>query len=321
MKKILLGLCFVFVFGFSLLVSYKLSFSWYTYNEPGGKTGWWWYKEYIEVMNNKTASDNRLNNRTKITETKEEKGKEPTFSNEKPKDKADEVKKSFRFRPLSEYKYEELLKLSPQELKEMYEYYLDRAMTMPTEENVRDFLYVVDLIRRKSLMFTHAVKYVIERDPELNLVDFYSVAGPAVIGNRVRYLEYIWNAKNLTHKYGLILFVKKGCPYCEIQYNIIRRAYQGVPLDLKVVDISENPYAAVKFNVDYVPAIYLVYFPNESIHFLSSGVLTAADLMERITFLLEELERKVDIHRYGVPEYYRGTPADPKHAPRRWRGQ
>lgn len=302
------------------IVGYAFSL-WYTFNEPGGNTGWWWYRDYIEMTENKTF----LGNKTSIGKDRQEKkeSSEQFLDREKSREKAEEVKdeakRTHRFRPLSEYKYEELLKLSPQELKEMYEYYLDRAMTDPTDSNVRDFLYVVDLIRKKALMFTHAVKYVIERDPELNLIDFYSVAGPAVIGSRVRYSEYIWNARNLTNKYGLILFVRKGCPYCEIQYNIIRRAYHGVPLDLKVVDISENPYAAAKFNVDYVPMIYLVYFPDESIHFLASGVLTAADLMERITFLLESLEKRVDIYRHGLPDYYRGTPADPKYVPRKWR--
>ncbi|MEM1672829.1 MAG: hypothetical protein QXT86_12345, partial [Archaeoglobaceae archaeon] len=67
MKKIILCSFIMFISLFKI-VGYAFSL-WYTFNEPGGNTGWWWYRDYIEMTENKTF----LGNKTSIGKDRQEK--------------------------------------------------------------------------------------------------------------------------------------------------------------------------------------------------------------------------------------------------------
>ncbi|QTA78507.1 putative conjugative transfer signal peptidase TraF [Desulfonema limicola] len=71
--------------------------------------------------------------------------------------------------------------------------------------------------------------------------------------------------------FGLILFYRTGCGSCNEQYPVFQdfvRFNQWKPF--KTIDVQDNPWAAVKFEVETVPEIWLVTEDGKIIR-ISSG--------------------------------------------------
>ncbi|QTA78813.1 Putative Type IV secretory pathway protease TraF [Desulfonema limicola] len=71
--------------------------------------------------------------------------------------------------------------------------------------------------------------------------------------------------------FGLILFYKTGCGPCNEQYPVFQdfvRFNHWKPF--KTIDVQDNPWAAVKFEVETVPEIWLVTEDGKIIR-ISSG--------------------------------------------------
>lgn len=112
------------------------------------KRGWWWYEDP-----------------TKEKPVEEKKEEKPKLKAEEPKQ---EEKKEDKVKPLYEYSYEELLRMPIEQFKKIYEHYENLAVSNPTEENVYMYYNVLDVARKKSLLFTMQSMYVWQKYPELS---------------------------------------------------------------------------------------------------------------------------------------------------------
>ncbi len=267
-----------------------------------GKEGWWWYKEYKkeEKRNEKRVEKKQEEKESSKKENKEEQ-KERPFSPAK---------------PLTEYTYEELLKMPVSEFKKIFDYYRDLAISDPTNEtNVYYFYNLVDIARKKSLLFMSQVMNVMDKYPELNV----GKDVPTTFAGRRKMFalqrEAVEKAlKDLRDKFGLILFVKEGCSYCDIQIEMMKY-FIGKGIPVKIVDISYEQGAINKFGIETVPMIILV--DKKTGHYLpiGVGVISAMELEDRIARLYGVLRGEKDLLQGSLFDFEKGTSLDPFEPP------
>lgn len=263
------------------------------YQSPG-KEGWWWYKDYVKEKKEKQESEVK---------------KEPE---EKPEETAKKIK------PLKEYKYEELLRMHPDEFKEVYDYYLKLAVQNPTEENVYNFYNLQDVARKKALLFTNMSGYIWQKYPELSTERDIPIVGPGLTAQRELVKAELMRYKEINKsQYGYIVFVQPGCEYCEAQLRILQYA-QAEGVDVKVVDITKNPSAVKAFGIELTPTIIVVDKQTGKYMPISSGVIALDEIYTRTSRAIR-LMRGESPESYGVYEFQRGTSLDPAVPPPLWK--
>lgn len=287
----------VFLLFFSMLFLSE-AFCYYS----GEKEGWWWYKDYM---------------REEKKEEKKEKTKEEAKKEEKKEERKEERKeeKFEEWKPkkaLSEYTYEELLKMHPKEFQRMLDYYKDRAIQDPTNETVvYEYYNLLDVGRKKSLLFMAQTMNVMNKYPELNVKKDVPTINPGIKKNfELQRKEEKEILKKMGEEIGLVLFVKEGCPYCEVQLEIIKYFLsQGIPI--KVVDVAYNREAISKFGIETVPTVILVYRRTGAYYPIAVGVASISEIESRIATLYKALKGEKDILQGHLYEYQEGTSLDP----------
>jgi conjugal transfer pilus assembly protein TraF len=114
-----------------------------SYYTDSGK-GWWWYQ------------------------------KEPDKKDEKEPKKA----KMKKVPALSDYSYDEIWNMHPDDFEKFAEGLKRKAVQNPSEENVKDYYEVQEIARKKALAFTNVAQYVWQKYPELTTAKDYPIATP-----------------------------------------------------------------------------------------------------------------------------------------------
>lgn len=260
------------------------------YYQRTPQEGWWWYKDYVKEKK------------------EQEKSKEETAKTEQT-EKQPQPQKS-KIKPLQEYTYEELLRMHPDEFKEIYDYYLKLAVQNPTEENVYNFYNILDVTRKKALLFTQMAGYVWQKYPELSTERDIPIVGPGITQQaRLIRDEVRRYARENASGFGFIVFVSPGCPYCETQLRILDRArVDGI--DIKVVDITKTPSAIETFGIEVTPTTIIVDRNTGQYMPVASGVVSLDEIYTRAERAIRLL-RGEQPERYGLYEFQKGSSLDP----------
>ncbi|MBO8143567.1 MAG: conjugal transfer protein TraF [Thermodesulfobacterium sp.] len=277
---LLLPLLFLFLAGENLFAFYNTA----------EKKGWWWYKEEKE---------------------KKEKEKKPA----KKEIKKEEKKQEEAWKPpkpLEEYTYDELLKMPVSEFKKLFNYYKELAVSDPTNEKYVYYYYnLLDVARKKALIFMAQSMNVLSKYPELNVRKDVPTINPAIKKTFELQREEEKKAlREIGENFGLIVFVKEGCPYCEIQLSIMKYfTSQGIPV--KVVDVSKDDRAVSRFGIEVVPTIILVHRESGNYFPVAVGATSASELYQRIATISGYLEGRKKIGQTYLYEFQKGTSLDP----------
>jgi len=272
------------------------AYSWYN----GGKEGWWWYQD--------PEKEKKVEEKQKEAESLKKKPEKEERAQKEEKEE-EEWKPS---KPLEEYTYEELLKMPVSEFKKLLYYYRDLAVSDPTnEKNVYYYYNLLDVARKKAILFMSQTQLVMNKYPELNVRKDYPSAVPG-INRRVELQrgEEERTLKEIGKSFGLVLFVREGCPYCEVQYDVLRPLFErGVPV--KVVDVDKEPRAISRFNVETVPMILLVHKDSGSYVPIAVGVVSLSELYQRITTVATYLTGEKKEGQIYLYEFQKGSSFDP----------
>ena len=114
--------------------------------DHGAKRGWWWYEK--EPVKQK--------------ESKKEAKKAPAAP----------------IPDLKDYTMKEIWNMSTPQLRALLKVFLNKAVQYPTEQNVKDYYVVLDVVRRKALSFANTAAYVWQKYPGLSTAKDYPVAAP-----------------------------------------------------------------------------------------------------------------------------------------------
>jgi conjugal transfer pilus assembly protein TraF len=270
------------------------------YYKDERKRGWWWYEDPIKKEEVEKKKE------VKKEEVIKEEQKREKVKREEPKKEEEEIK------PLHEYSYEELLRMPVDKFKKIYEYYENLAVSNPTEENLYYFYNILDVARKKALLFTTQAMYVWQKYPELSTAKDFPTTLPGLTVKQEMISQEVNSYVNSKRgEYGLIVFVSERCPYCKVQMNIIRNFIEKYGWEVKVVDIDYDKRAIAQFGIETVPSIILVskkmgeWFP------LASGVISVVEIKERIYLAIRKIEGDLQPERWGMYKFQEGTSLDP----------
>lgn len=262
----------------------------FAFYNAGEKEGWWWYKE---EKKKKEKEKKQVKRKLKREEKKQEEAWKPS-------------------KPLEKYTYEELLRMPVSEFKKLFNYYKELAVSDPTNEKYVYYYYnLLDVARKKALLFMAQSMNVLSRYPELNVRKDVPTINPAIKKTfELQREEEKKVLREIGENFGLIVFVKEGCPYCEIQLSIMKYfTSQGIPV--KVVDVSKDDRAVSRFGIEVVPTIILVHKESGNYFPIAVGATSASELYQRIATISGYLEGRKKIGQTYLYEFQKGTSLDP----------
>ncbi len=209
--------------------------------------------------------------------------KEKAKKKEEKAEKKDEKAKEHRIPSLKDYTADALWNMHPDDFQPLLMDFQKKAVMDPSENNVREYYFIQDIARRKSLAFANTTAYVMQKYPSLNVANEYPTAVPGrgaltgLLTGEVR--ERLENARD---DFGLIYFYSPSCRYCSEQGKIVDMFQERYGWEVKKVNRDNNPKLAQMFGVKMVPYILLVYRHGKDAIPVSAGVIALSEMEEKI---------------------------------------
>ncbi len=246
------------------------------------KRGWYWYEEESE----------------KVEETTEAKGME--------------LLKTRRVPSLKEYPVNTLWNMHPDDFQALLTDFQKKAVMHPSVENVREYLIVQDIARRKALAYANVATLVVQMNPELSLNKDYPLTAPGRVA-RARQQKSNLEEKILSSRddFGLVYFYSGDCPFCDAQKNILSYFVNKYGWQIKEVEINERPDLAVSFHVKTVPFLLLIYKHSKDSIPVSVGVTSLDEIEHRLYRSIRLLRGESTPEGYSLYEFQRGGGLDP----------
>ena len=246
------------------------------------KTGWWWYQD-------------------PLTETKS------------PAEEKIDLKPVKVIPSVAEIPDETLWNLHPDQFQELLLGLQKKAVQKPTEETMGDYTRMLDMARRKSVVFANAQTVYVQQHPQYDVAAADPIATPgrtAMTTQKNEDMEnkIIWAAGN----YGLVYFYSPSCQYCEAQTPVLKYFSEKYKWEIQPYDTAKDNKVAETFNVNTTPTILIVSRGSGEYLIVSSGVIALPELEERIYRGVRLLAGETTVDSYSTYEFQKGGVRDPK---------
>ncbi|WP_252180387.1 conjugal transfer protein TraF [Endozoicomonas sp. 4G] len=172
-------------------------------------------------------------------------------------------------------------------------HYLDKAIDLPSKENVSNYLYLDRLIKEKAERFAYVGKQVIEGDPMLdeNVRRPISPAA-AKIRDDTAYKAREIILRKIARMAGLVFFYQGSCRLCHIQARTVQLlsmeyGFELIPISTDGQLIPELPNSRTErsppasLNIATYPALFLMQ-PPDNIVLIRQGATSLTALAERL---------------------------------------
>lgn len=174
-----------------------------------------------------------------------------------------------------------------------------RALSIlePTPENVKAYIEAQELLTQTASLYSDVWRRVVWQNPDLN----YELKRPA---NNAAIATYTSTRKSeerrtldeVTREWGIFFFFRSDCPYCHRLSPTLKFLSENygitvfpVSVDGGVLPEYPNPQRdngmVQKLGIRQVPMLVLGNVKDKRLIPLSSGVISAQDVMERIYIL------------------------------------
>jgi conjugal transfer pilus assembly protein TraF len=246
------------------------------------KTGWWWYQDPKPEMKNKEEEKFNL--------------------------------KPVKIMPsIVNIPDETLWNLHPDQFQELLLELQKKAVQNPTESTMADYTRMLDMARRKSVIFANASVLYVQQHPEYDVAAADPITTPGRVATTKQTAQDIedkinWAAGN----YGIIYFYSPECQYCEAQTPILKYFVDKYKWEIQPYDTKTDSKVAEAFNVTVTPTILIVGRKNGEYLIVSSGVISLPDMEERIYRGIRLLEGETSVENYSTYDYQTGGALDPR---------
>ena len=208
---------------------------------------------------------------------------------------------------------ETLWNLHPDQFQELLLGLQKQAVQNPSESSIGDYTRMLDMARRKSVVFANANALYVQQHPEYDVAAADPTATPGRVAMANQTKEDIENKITwATGNYGLIYFYSPGCQYCEAQTPILKFFSDKYNWEIQPYDMQKDSKVAETFNVTVTPTILIVGRKSGEYLIVSSGVASLPDLEERIYRGVRLLEGETTVENYTTYEHQEGGVEDPK---------
>lgn len=246
------------------------------------KTGWWWYQDPKPEIKNKEEEKFNL--------------------------------KPVKIVPsITGIPDETLWNLHPDQFQELLLELQKKAVQNPTESTMADYTKMLDMARRKSVVFANASVLYVQQHPEYDVAAVDPITTPGRVATTKQTAQDIedkinWAAGN----YGIIYFYSPECQYCEAQTPILKYFVDKYKWEIQPYDTKTDSKVAETFNVTVTPTILIVGRRNGEYLIVSSGVISLPDMEERIYRGIRLLEGETSVENYSTYDYQTGGALDPR---------
>jgi conjugal transfer pilus assembly protein TraF len=245
------------------------------------KTGWWWYQDPKQELKN--SEDEKLN-------------LQPI-----------KVVPSIMAIP------DELLwNLHPDQFQELLLAMQKKAVQNPTEGAMADYTRMLDMARRKSVVFANASMLYVQQHPEYDVAAADPITTPGRVATTKQTTQAIEDKiKWAVGNYGLIYFYSQECQYCDAQTPILKYFAEKYNWEIQPYDIKIDTKVAETFKITVTPTILIVGRKSGEYLIVSSGVVSLPDMEERIYRGVRLLEGETNVENYSTYDYQKGGVLDP----------
>lgn len=214
---------------------------------------------------------------------------------------------------LDNYSIDDLWNMYPDDFQELLNVLQKKAVQAPSEKNIMEYLTMQDVARRKALAYTNATMYVTQKYGELfNVNHVYPTTGPGITARvKMQQNEIFRTINRARNDYALIFFVSPGCSFCEKQAGILAYFVEKYGWQIKVVDISQNINAGVRFNVTITPTLLLIKKGQENYMSVSTGVIALTELERKLYRAIRSLQGNTQEDNFLMYDFQKGSPFDP----------
>lgn len=209
---------------------------------------------------------------------------------------------------------EELFQMHPKDMQELLDKTRDYAVYKLSPDAVLDYYKVQDATRRKASAFTNLTGYVMLDNPSLNAAQDYPITNP---GNAEKQRERQESKNKVLQKnrneYALLFFTEPNCGFCVQQSRILENFQRESSWYIKQIDITREPAAKKKFNVDRTPVTILIKrnAPTDKWMPVSVGVDSLDNLRTSIYNMTRVLNGDIDPRQFFTNEQQQGGFFDP----------
>lgn len=233
------------------------------------------------------------------------------YEKEKAKPKKDEREPKHRIPSLKDYTIEALWNMHPDDFQPLLLDFQKKAVMDPSEQSVKEYYDIQDIARRKSLAFSNATAYVMQKYPELNVANDYPTATPGRAAlTRMQSGEIKERIARAQGDFGLIYFYSPSCQYCTEQGKIVGMFEKNYGWEIKKVNRDEEVRLAAMFNVQMVPYLVLIYRYGKDAIPVAAGVTSLADMEERIYRGVRLLTKEITPEEYSTYDFQKGRTFD-----------
>ncbi|EBM7196717.1 conjugal transfer protein TraF [Salmonella enterica subsp. enterica serovar Senftenberg] len=209
---------------------------------------------------------------------------------------------------------DDLFKMHPKDVQDLLDKTRDYALFKLSPDVVLDYYKVQDAARRKSAAFTSLTGYVMLENPQLNAASDYPITNP---GNAEKQRErQELKSKSLIKnrdEYALLFFSEPNCGFCVQQSRILENFQRETSWYIKEIDITRQPAARKKFNVDRAPVTILIKRNSDTDKWMpvSVGVDSLDNLRTSIYNMTRVLNGELDPRQFFTNEKQQGGFFDP----------
>jgi conjugal transfer pilus assembly protein TraF len=236
----------------------------------------------------------------------------PTPAPEKPADTAPGLAAVF-IPDMQNYSTEQLWKMHPDQFKALLQAFQKKAIMEPSVANLRDYMTMQDIARRKAAEFAMVTNYTLQASPEFDLNRDYPLATPGRTARTRLQQEEVQSRLAAAGKdHALLYFYSPSCAYCQEQDGILRYFVERHGWEIKPIDIEAQPGLAARFNVRTTPSMLLIQRGNDSYLPATVGVVSLDTLEDRLFRGVRLLSGEISPQEYAMYDFQRGGTMDPQ---------
>ena len=214
---------------------------------------------------------------------------------------------------MSDYTTEQLWSLHPDHFKALLEGFQKKAVMEPSVENMRDYMKMQDMARRKSAEFAMVTNYTIQANPDLDLNRDYPVTTPGKAARtRQQKSEIQTRLASASQDHALLYFYAPSCGFCDEQDGILRYFVERSGWEVRPINIEAQPQLAARFNIETTPSLLLIKRGNDDYIPTAVGVVSVEALEDRLYRGVRLLNGEITPQEYALYDYQRGGPMDPQ---------
>ncbi len=225
----------------------------------------------------------------------------------KPPEETDPEKEEKKLPSLSDYSFERLWNMHPDQFQGVLTSIHKKAVMTLKEEDVRDYLVIQDIARRKAHAYTNVNTMVVQKYPKLSLERDFPTALPGRNAKvKQQMIEVRTKIEQSTRDFALIYFYSPSCHFCAEQNKILQLFQAKHPWNVKPINITQNPKLAEKLQVHAVPYLLLLSRKSKETMPIAAGVISLAELEKRLHRGIRLLNKETNAESYSMYEFQRG---------------